>query len=706
MTAHCPLLLRVFALLALSLLGLSPTQAQTPPPGRLPTWAILDFANHSGYGGSEMGRLASDAFQVELGKVNKYEIIPRQDVQLGLSSLGLTAISNLDTIQRLGRSLNADAVVTGEVASVAFTNNPRRAKVGLVIRVVDTRSGALINGGLAEGISSPRVVPANDDDALINEALANAAFAAVNRQILRFNLPFAAVQMVKDASVVTLNRGTRDGLYPGLNMIIVRGGFISDNTVIGGTTVGKIRVNHVTADSAEAAITDLNRGIRAEDRAVAIYQRPAFNVNGSGLHTADASSHPRFSGISGGILIGYLGTVSVASLIRQQSRDAKARKVAPADNQFGFDLLAKMDKSDGNVFFSPASLALALAMTYNGAGGKTREAMENTLHLQGMTVHEVNEANAALMQSLADPEPAPKQADMKQYFEPRPRLDIANALWADKRVAFAPDFQSRVQKSYQAEATTLNFQSPTAAPTINAWVSKHTQGKIAGILTPADLSSSSAVLTNAVYFKARWTELFSTSMTKDGLFTRQDGTTQTLPLMTQTHAFPYLETRDFQAIALPYGRGRLSFYVFLPRANSGLAQFARTVNAQSWDAWVAQFKAQNVDLTLPRFTADYDANLTAPLASLGMGVAFGAGANFGPMGLHGYWISKVKHKAVVKVNEKGTEAAAVTAVLMTRGGHSPPRNPIIMRVDRPFFCAIRDNATGLILFMGLIRDPK
>ena len=700
MTTPCLRFFCAFALLALSLAAICPAQAQNPSANPLPKWVVLDFTNHSGYGGGEVGRLASDAFLVELNKTNTYEIIPRQDVQQGMTTLGISEPLNLDNTQRMGRALAADAVVTGELASVSFTGNPRQARVGLVIRVIDTRSGELINGALAEGISNPRPVPTIDDDALITEALANAAFAAVNRQILRFNLPPATVLAVKDANTITLNRGTRDGFYATLEMMVVRGGVASGNAVMGGTVVGKIRVGAVTRDSAEATIIGQSPGIQPNDRAVPLYSVPAYVADATGIH---APGHPNPS--LRGFTMADLKGVTLLKIVRPGSVNG-ADKMASSDNQFGFDMLAKVDKDGGNVFFSPASLALALAMTYNGAGGETRQAMAQTLHLQGMPVPQVNAANASLMQSLADPEPAPKEVADRQYFEPRPRLDIANALWADKDVTFAPDFQQRVQQSYGAEAATLDFHSPAAAPKINGWVSKHTQGMIDSILTPGDLRGNGAVLTNAVYFKARWTHLFSAAATQDGPFTQQDGATRTLPLMTQTETFPYLETKDFQAVALPYGRGRLSLYVFLPRPESNLTQFVGKLGPQTWDDWLTQFKPQSVDITLPRFTANYDAEMSGPLASLGMGAAFKPGADFEPMGLAGFYISKVKHKAVLKVNEKGTEAAAATAVLMTRGGHFSPSNPIVMRVDRPFFCAIRDNATGLILFLGLIRDPK
>ena len=300
--------------LAAFLLRAPAAQAQglaTPQP----TWAVLDFANPSGYGGTDVGRLAADSFVVELAKLNRYAILPRQDLLNGIQNNNLTPPLNLTSIERLGQALGVQAVVAGEIASVSFSSDRRQAKVNLVVRVFDPRSGFLLNGALAEGYSNQRPIPVTDEEQLVNEAFGNAAFNAV-RQISKFNLPVATVLIGRDTSSVSLNKGTRDGLYDGLDMIVTRNGVVT----------GRIRVFNATNNDADAVITDQGQGIRPEDRATALYHLPNYRIDTS--HTfrtasaadvgADSSStathHSAFTGI-GGILVALLAAGLLLSAI-------------------------------------------------------------------------------------------------------------------------------------------------------------------------------------------------------------------------------------------------------------------------------------------------------------------------------------------------------------------------------------------------------
>lgn len=272
-----------------------------------PTWAVLDFANPSGYGGTDVGRLAADSFVVELAKLNRYAVLPRQDLLNGIQANNLTPPLNLTSIQRLGQALNVQATVAGEIASISFSRDRRQAKVNLVVRVIDPRSGFLLNGALAEGYSNQRAIPVTDDEQLVNEAFGNAAFNAV-RQISKFNLPTATVLIGRDTQSVTLNRGTRDGLYNGLDMIVTRAGVVT----------GRIRVSGATNNDADATIVDQGQGIRPEDRATALYHLPDYRVD-TATHTFQTASSGQvgvdtpstatrrspFSGI-GGILVALL----------------------------------------------------------------------------------------------------------------------------------------------------------------------------------------------------------------------------------------------------------------------------------------------------------------------------------------------------------------------------------------------------------------
>lgn len=290
-------------------------QAQALTRSAQPLWGVLDFENRSGYGGAEVGRIASDAFVVELGKSNKYEVLSRQETLKGLADTGQAPPLDVISLQKLGRALGSDAVATGEVASITFTNNPRQATASVIVRVTDTRTGELVNGALAQGTSNPRAIGGGDDDELVNQAINNAGFAAV-RQVTQFNLPKATVLNNIDQDAVLLNKGTRDGMRDGLNMVVTRNG----------TEVGRVRVSDASADQSNAVVTVRGLGIQPQDRATAIYELPGYTVKGGALHansrdvSSDGSSGgKRRNGLSGitGILVALLAGALLISLVRR-----------------------------------------------------------------------------------------------------------------------------------------------------------------------------------------------------------------------------------------------------------------------------------------------------------------------------------------------------------------------------------------------------
>ena len=312
----------VLPVLCLFLFAAPPSAQAQGLSSRQPTWAILDFANPSGYGGGDVGRLASDSFVVELAKLNRYAVLPRQDLLDKIQTENLTPPLNLTSIRRLGEALGVDAIVAGEIASVSFSRDRRQAKVSLVVRVIDPRSGYLLNGALAEGYSNPRPIPVSDEEQLVNEAFGNAAFNAV-KQISKFNLPVATVLIGRDTSSVTLNKGSRDGLYDGLDMLVTRNGVVT----------GTVRITEATNNDSNAVVTDQGTGIRPEDRATAIYHLPSFTVDKStgtfnNVSTGDVAvdtpspgtHHNGFSGI-GGLLIALLAAALLVSLIKRGGKD-------------------------------------------------------------------------------------------------------------------------------------------------------------------------------------------------------------------------------------------------------------------------------------------------------------------------------------------------------------------------------------------------
>jgi len=381
---------------------------------------------------------------------------------------------------------------------------------------------------------------------------------------------------------------------------------------------------------------------------------------------------------------------------------AVLRRLLTGTRDFGFDLfgqlVAQPGAGTGNVFISPFSIATALSMAYNGARGATAAGMAAALKLDGLSLDQVNAGYATLLPLLTGADPAV-------------RVDIANSLWLRNGIAFDPAFPRRVGAAYGAKLTNLDFGAPHAGAAVNAWVSAHTNGMIDGIV-PDHLDPYALLyLLNAVYFKGQWTSTFDKTHTTPQPFTGAGGTSKTVPMMTQHGAFPYYQGPDYQAIELTYGAGKMGMIVVLPGAGTILARVQGQLTATGFDDLVSQLGKSQGTISLPRFSVSYSAtpNLNGPLSSLGMGRAFiRDAADFSamfaappPPHLH---ISEVAHKAVMRVDEEGTTAAAVTSVGVATAAIATQE--FTMVVDRPFFCAIREQSSGAVLFMGQIADPE
>jgi serpin B len=326
-------------------------------------------------------------------------------------------------------------------------------------------------------------------------------------------------------------------------------------------------------------------------------------------------------------------------------------------------------------------------MTYNGAAGETQQAMAKTLELEGMSLQEVNQSSAGLRKTL-------------ETLDPKVELTIANSIWARQGVPFKPDFLERNRQFFGAKITLLNFGDPQAPALINQWVNTNTKGKIEKIIEQID-SQVVMLLINAIYFKGQWQAKFDKSKTQDGVFHLPDGRQKQVPMMFQEGVYPYFRGEDFEAVRLAYGEGQVSMTIFLPSSSSSLDAFMGRLNAENWESWIVRFREakENIQIMMPRFKLAYEATLNDALKMLGMEIAFdGSRANFEGMG-GGLWISEVKHKSIVEVNEEGTEAAAVTGVVVIDS--VPP----LFLVDHPFFFAIRDDRTGTVLFMGTVIEP-
>ncbi len=365
-------------------------------------------------------------------------------------------------------------------------------------------------------------------------------------------------------------------------------------------------------------------------------------------------------------------------------------------NRFGIDLFVREAASgDGeNIFVSPVSVSLCLGMAYNGAGGSTATEMAGILGADSFPLAGYNTANGTLVAGLSD-----TGAGMT--------LNIANSLWLREGFPFRKDFISRNEESFGAGVFKLSTEKE-----INSWVSKRTEGMIPSIIDSVD-PADVAILVNAIYFKGEWTVEFDEDLTMDKPFHSPKGKKE-VPMMKRTGDLTCLENELFQAVQLPYGKaegtgGAASMYVFLPAGENTLASIIEKLSAESWADWTSSLSKREGTIELPRFRAEYFSKLNGTLAGMGMKEAFKRSADFSRLcecSPGDVYISDVFHKAVVEVNEKGTEAAAATAITIRLTSAMPTEDPFHMVVDRPFLIAIVDDDTGLILFMGGISDPE
>ena len=377
----------------------------------------------------------------------------------------------------------------------------------------------------------------------------------------------------------------------------------------------------------------------------------------------------------------------------EQKAEAAERidsRLAAANTDFAFRLFARLRQptGDSNTFFSPASVAFALGMVYNGAAGETMAEMAQVMGIEALTLAELNKANADLYTILQNP-------------DAKVETTITNSLWPDDDALIKADFIQRNQDYYAAEVQRLDYAQAGAHKIINGWVEKQTKGKIKELFD--DLQPDTRlVLVNTLYFNGEWTEAFEMEITQKAPFTLNNGTQKLVPLMYKKADLECLAADTFTAVRLPYGKERLSMYIFVPQKD--LTDFYQQLNADSWHKWLNLFTEKEVTVYLPRFKAEYKAHLNNALQGMGMQQAFDPGqADFSAMADEGLFISDVVHQAYIDVHEKGTEAAAATGVVVR--GTSLSKDFLIVRADRPFFFAIRDDLTGTILFMGEITNP-
>ena len=385
----------------------------------------------------------------------------------------------------------------------------------------------------------------------------------------------------------------------------------------------------------------------------------------------------------------------------------EAVPVVTGNTAFACDLYGRLSGGDGNLFLSPHSISACLGMTRAGAAGATAVQMDEVFHFPA---DGLGAGFKALDSALAAPLVRDGYGrDAKQI--PAYEIAIANRLFGQRGYAFKPAFLGQMKDDYGAGLEQLDIQSdPSAARSrINGWVEDQTRDRIKDLLpegTPAP--DTRLVLVNAIYFKSSWREPFRERATIDAPFHKADGTDVDARQMRRTAHFGYLGNESLQVLEMPYREGAMSMLVVLPRARDGLAAVEAGLTPDAIDGWVRGLKRAKVAVQFPKYEYTSSFDLTTTLGAMGMHDAFSATkADFSGMTEEEpLFIGIVVHKAFVAVDEKGTEAAAATAVAMRAGSMPRPEEPVAFTADRPFLFLIRHRATGAILFLGRVQDPS
>ena len=369
---------------------------------------------------------------------------------------------------------------------------------------------------------------------------------------------------------------------------------------------------------------------------------------------------------------------------------AGEQKIIAANNEFSFALFRQLGaaESDSNVFVSPLSASMALGMAMTGASGTTFDEMRATLGFGTTSESEIDQGYKSLITLL-------------RGLDPGVDFRIANSIWTREGFPVTPAFLDAGRTWFDAQAASLDFASPTAVKSINDWVSTATAGKIPTILDQIK-SDEVMFLINAIYFKGSWRAKFDPALTIDAPFHGIAGD-QPMKLMHREGTIRYMQTPAFSAVDLPYGNSAYSMSVLLPNVGQSVDAVLASLRTDTWSAWTTQFQDAELDLHLPRLALTWERMLIPDLQALGMRAAFQAGgadfSRISPLGDR-LFISTVKQKTYVNVNEEGTEAAAVTNVGISLTS-APLRTQF--RVDRPYVFVIRERLSGTILFLGAIR---
>ncbi|HMQ48319.1 MAG TPA: serpin family protein [Saprospiraceae bacterium] len=370
-----------------------------------------------------------------------------------------------------------------------------------------------------------------------------------------------------------------------------------------------------------------------------------------------------------------------------------ACEVNAASTAFGLNIFRELHKEDpdNNIFISPLSISTALSMTVNGAAGDTRSAMMQVLEQQNIDLNAVNQGYQQLLALLP-------QLDESVI------LQLANSIWYKQGFQVRQPFLDTNETYYSSEVAALDFSDPSSVDVINGWVSDQTNGLIDNVLNsiPSDVVM---YLINAIYFKGAWLHEFDPEETIPYPFQLQDGSTTEIEMMgLGQRVLPYLETEHFQAVDLAYGDSIFTMSLILPKPDVSMDAVVEELKAENWQSWAQSFSNREILFGMPKFTLEYKESLRKVLTTMGMGIAFGDGnTDFSNIAQADLLIDDVIHQSFLEVNEAGTEAAAVTVVVIVET--SVPLLPTVV-LDRPFLFVIRENQGNGILFIGKLMNPN
>ena len=374
--------------------------------------------------------------------------------------------------------------------------------------------------------------------------------------------------------------------------------------------------------------------------------------------------------------------------------------IAEGNNKFAFSFYHRMQGSTANEnqCWSPFSISTALAMVYAGARNETALQMSRTLNFEPSV--KFHDDFRKLLKRL------------DEGTEGKIRLNIANGLWAQRGFEFLDAYLALAHSRYGSELENIDFKDEAAREKtridINSWVEKKTNNRIKDLLGRGDLNSMTRlVLVNAIYFYGEWAESFKKESTRPDEFMLTDGTRITVPFMNRQDRYGYYEDQEMQVLEIPYRGNRASMVIFLPKKDNLMEAFTSSLDYKHYGEIMDSMKFTGVRLSLPKFRIDFKLDLANTLSEMGMPLAFSQEeADFSGMtGKRDLSISNVIHQAFISVDEKGTEAAAATAVTMCMMAAPNKVRPVVFNADHPFVFLIRDNETGSILFMGRIMKP-